>query len=47
MKIEHGYADGNDFISEGISTVIEESTKIYSTANFKPMTFGVEIQAYI
>ena len=37
--------DGNDFISDGIYTVIEEHAKIFSTANFKPMTEGIEIQA--
>jgi uncharacterized protein YndB with AHSA1/START domain len=37
--------DGNEFISEGIYSVIEEFEKIYSSADFKPMTEGVEIQA--
>ena len=37
--------DGNEFVSDGVYTVIEELEKIFSTANFKPMTEGVEIQA--
>lgn len=37
--------DGNDFISDGTYTEIEEYKKIVSIANFKPMTEGVEIQA--
>ncbi len=37
--------DGSDFISEGIYSEIVELAKIISSANFKPMTEGVEIQA--
>jgi len=37
--------DGNEFISEGEYSEIVELEKIISSANFKPMTEGVEIQA--
>jgi uncharacterized protein YndB with AHSA1/START domain len=37
--------DGTEFISDGIYSVIVELEKIFSSANFKPMTAGVEIQA--
>ena len=37
--------DGNEFIADGIYTEIVELEKIFSSANFKPMTEGVEIQA--
>lgn len=37
--------DGNDFIADGIYTEIVEQKRIFSSANFKPMTEGVEIQA--
>lgn len=37
--------DGNEFISEGVYSLIEEFKKIFSSAEFKPMTTGVEIQA--
>ncbi|WP_108804030.1 SRPBCC domain-containing protein [Aquimarina sp. Aq107] len=37
--------DGNEFISEGVYIEIIEHKKISSSANFKPMTEGVEIQA--
>ena len=37
--------DGNEFISEGEYLVIVKFEKIFSSANFKPMTEGVEIQA--
>ena len=37
--------DGNEFIADGIYTEIIELQKIFSSANFKPMTEGVEIQA--
>lgn len=37
--------DGNEFISDGVYTVIVKFEKIFSSANFKPMTEGVEIQA--
>ena len=37
--------DGSEFIGDGIYSVIVELEKIFSSANFKPMTAGVEIQA--
>lgn len=37
--------DGNEFITDGEYKVIEELKEILSSANFKPMTEGVEIQA--
>ena len=37
--------DGNEFTSEGVYSEIVELEKIFSSANFKPMTVGVEIQA--
>ncbi|TXN35361.1 activator of HSP90 ATPase [Flagellimonas hymeniacidonis] len=37
--------DGNVFIADGVYTEIVQHKKIVSTANFKPMTEGVEIQA--
>ena len=37
--------DGREFITEGIYSEIEEFAKIISSADFKPMTEGVEIQA--
>ena len=37
--------DGKEFITEGVYTVIETLKKIFSSADFKPMTEGVEIQA--
>jgi uncharacterized protein YndB with AHSA1/START domain len=37
--------DGSQFISDGVYKVIVELEKIFSSANFKPMTEGVEIQA--
>ena len=38
--------DGSKFTSEGVYSVIVELEKIFSSANFKPMTEGVEIQAF-
>ena len=38
--------DGSEFTSEGVYSVIVEFEKIFSSANFKPMTEGVEIQAF-
>ena len=38
-------SDGNEFIADGIYLEIVELEKIFSSANFKPMTEGVEIQA--
>ncbi|MEE9363422.1 MAG: SRPBCC domain-containing protein [Cellulophaga sp.] len=37
--------DGNDFITDGIYSEIVTLQRICSSANFKPMTEGVEIQA--
>ena len=37
--------DGSEFTSDGVYTVIVDFEKIFSSANFKPMTEGVEIQA--
>ncbi|SEK57074.1 Uncharacterized conserved protein YndB, AHSA1/START domain [Aquimarina amphilecti] len=37
--------DGNEFIADGVYIEIIEFQKIISSANFKPMTEGVEIQA--
>ncbi|MGB5386048.1 MAG: SRPBCC domain-containing protein [Eudoraea sp.] len=37
--------DGNDFVTEGVYSEIVELVKIISSADFKPMTEGVEIQA--
>jgi len=37
--------DGKEFIADGVYTQIVELQKIISSANFKPMTEGVEIQA--
>jgi uncharacterized protein YndB with AHSA1/START domain len=37
--------DGTEFVSDGQYLEIVELEKIVSTANFKPMTEGVEIQA--
>lgn len=37
--------DGNEFITEGVYSEIVELEKIVSSADFKPMTEGVEIQA--
>ncbi|GGB20407.1 SRPBCC domain-containing protein [Puia dinghuensis] len=37
--------DGNEFISEGVYSEIIEFEKVVSSANFKPMTEGVILQA--
>ncbi|MBX2844331.1 MAG: SRPBCC domain-containing protein [Flammeovirgaceae bacterium] len=37
--------DGNEFIAEGVYSEIVELKKIFSSADFKPMTEGVEVQA--
>ena len=37
--------DGNQFVTEGVYSVIVALEKIFSLADFKPMTEGVEIQA--
>jgi uncharacterized protein YndB with AHSA1/START domain len=37
--------DGSEFTSDGVYTVIVKLEKIFSSANFKPMTEGVDIQA--
>lgn len=38
--------DGNAFVSEGTYKEIVELQKIITSADFKPMTEGVELQAY-
>lgn len=38
--------DGSEFISEGVYSLIEEFKKIFSSANFRPMTEGVETQTF-
>ncbi len=38
--------DGNEFLAEGVYSEIVEQVKIISSADFKPMTEGVELQAY-
>lgn len=37
--------DGMEFVTEGVYSLIVEPEKIHSSADFKPMTEGVEIQA--
>ena len=37
--------DGKEFVTEGVYSEIVEFKKIVSSADFKPMTEGVEIQA--
>lgn len=37
--------NGGEFISEGVYKTIVKLKETYSTAEFKPMTTGVEIQA--
>ena len=39
--------DGNDFISEGTYLEIKEPNLIRTTADFKPMTEGVELEIYL
>lgn len=38
--------DGSDFTSEGVYSAIAELEKIFTSANFKPMTEGVEMQIF-
>jgi uncharacterized protein YndB with AHSA1/START domain len=38
--------DGSEFISEGVYSEIVEFEKIVSSAEFRPMTAGVEIRAF-
>jgi len=38
--------DGNEFISEGIYSEIEQLKKIITSANFHPMTEGVEMRTF-
>ncbi|MFY0592331.1 SRPBCC family protein [Roseivirga sp.] len=38
--------NSNEFIADGVYKAITELKHIISSANFKPMTEGVEIQAY-
>lgn len=44
-KYTMAMVNGMDFISEGEYLVIVELEKVFSSANFRPMTEGVEIQA--
>ncbi|MEM6633617.1 MAG: SRPBCC domain-containing protein [Bacteroidota bacterium] len=37
--------NGSEFISEGVYKEINKPTKIYTTAEFRPMTEGVELEA--
>lgn len=37
--------DGSEFVGEGVYSLIVELKKIFSSANFRSMTEGVEIQA--
>ncbi|WP_297797987.1 SRPBCC domain-containing protein [uncultured Eudoraea sp.] len=39
--------DGNEFVTEGVYSEIIVPEKIISSADFKPMTEGVEIQALL
>lgn len=45
-KYSMAMPDGSEFISEGVYQEIVEFQKIISAADFKPMTEGVEIQAF-
>ena len=38
--------NGSDFIADGVYSVISEMEKIFTSANFKPMTEGVEMQSH-
>jgi len=38
--------DGNDFISEGVYSVIIKFERIFTSADFRPMTEGVEMQSF-
>lgn len=38
--------DGNEFVTEGEYLLIEAMKKLFTTANFRPMTEGVEIQTF-
>jgi len=44
-KYSMAMPDGSEFIAEGVYSEIVELEKIISSADFKPMTEGVEIQA--
>ena len=37
--------DGSEFVSEGVFSEIVEGKKVVTSANFRPMTEGVELQA--
>ncbi|MEL6988768.1 MAG: SRPBCC domain-containing protein [Bacteroidota bacterium] len=39
--------NGKEFIAEGIYTIIEPKTRIKSSADFRPMTEGVEIETIL
>lgn len=38
--------DGNEFVSDGVYSAIVEMQKVFTSANFKPMTEGVELRAF-
>ena len=38
--------DGNEFTAEGVYSLIDELQKIFTSANFRPMTEGVEMQCH-
>jgi len=39
--------DGNDFIGEGIYSAIEKPSRLVTSANFRPMTEGVELEVLL
>ncbi len=45
-KYSMAMPDGNEFISQGTYKEIVELKKIITSADFKPMTEGVELQSY-
>ena len=46
-KFAMAMPDGNDFISNGTYLEIVEPTLLRTTADFKPMTEGVELQVHL
>jgi len=38
--------DGNEFTAEGVYSLIDEMSRIFTSANFRPMTEGVEMQSH-
>ena len=45
-KYEMQMPDGKTFVSEGTYSVIDKPERIFTSADFKPMTEGVELQAH-